>query len=239
MAEIRTFHETIQVSDQTEMVVYVATPEQSGEYPALLLFQEIFGVNAHIKEVAARLASEGYLVVAPDMFHRNSPGFECDYEDLQAGMAQAAALTETGLKADIQACFQWLQHHPQVAGDRIGSVGFCLGGRLSFLANAWVPLKAAVSFYGGGIAEKHLDLVPLLHAPQLFLWAGQDPWIPLDSTQKLAQALRDAKKHFVQVEFSDADHGFACDARSHFDAHAAAQAWALTLAFLDCWLRRY
>ncbi|PIQ28377.1 dienelactone hydrolase family protein [bacterium (Candidatus Blackallbacteria) CG17_big_fil_post_rev_8_21_14_2_50_48_46] len=239
MAEIRTFHETIAISDETEMVAYVASPEQEGLYPALLLFQEIFGVNEHIRQVADRLAAEGYMVVAPDIFHRSSPGFESGYEDLQPGRTQAAALTPEGLKADIKACYEWLQHHPHVAGDRIGSMGFCLGGRLSFLANAWIPLKAAVSFYGAGIAENHLELCEYLHAPQLFFWAGQDPWIQPESHQKLTQKLRELKKDFVTVEFANVDHGFACDARSNYDFNAARQAWSLSLSFLDSYLKKY
>jgi carboxymethylenebutenolidase len=233
MSSLRTFHETLSLPDQTEMVCYTACPDRAGFFPAVILFQEIFGVNAHIREVCERLAQAGYLAVAPDIFHRTHPGFEAPYSDLAAGRAEAAKLTPEGLNADFSGLYHWLQHHPHVAGDRIGALGFCLGGRLSFLANAALPLKATVSFYGSGIAEQHLDQVAHLHAPQLLIWAGRDAWISAESIQRLNAALRAADKPFVNVEFSQADHGFLCDARSPFEPAAAAQAWALTLAFLD------
>lgn len=222
----------VPVSDETEMSMYLARPEGQGPWPGIILYQEIFGVNAHIREMAERLALQGYLVVAPDMFHRSAPGFESGYDDLQPGFQQAAALTPEGVIADIQAAYQWLNQLVLLKERLIGCVGFCLGGRLSFVSAAHLPVTCAVSYYGGGILESHVDLIPEVKAPLLFHWAGKDTYIPASSHVRLVELLREAGKSFVSTEYADVGHGFSCDARADYDATAAAQAWGLTLAFL-------
>jgi carboxymethylenebutenolidase len=116
-------------------------------------------------------------------------------------------------------------------------VGYCMGGRVSFLANALVPVKAAISYYGGGIAPGQrgpglLSHVPEMHGAMLLYWGGLDQHIPKAETLAVADALKNAKKTYVCVEFSDADHGFICDARPSYNPQAAAESWALTHAFL-------
>src|SRR5438552_9190634 len=137
------------VSDGTSMRAYVATPAGPPPARGLLLFQEAFGVNALIRDVAGRFAGQGFLAIAPELFHRTAPGFDCAYADFAKAMPQLEAVTETGLDADARAAYDWLER----AGVRgnIASVGYCLGGRVSFVANSGLPLKAAVSYYGGRI----------------------------------------------------------------------------------------
>ena len=113
-----------------------------------------------------------------------------------------------------------------------------MGGRVAFLTNVVLPVSAAISFYGGGIAPNPfspglLDRAGDLHAPQMLLWGGLDKHIGPELTRAVTEALRAAGKPFVNVEFSDADHGFFCDARSSYNPNAARQAWALVLAFLN------
>ncbi|MDE3136049.1 MAG: dienelactone hydrolase family protein, partial [Acidobacteriota bacterium] len=147
------------------------------------------------------------------------------------------ALTETSLEADASAAYEALATDPGVDAGRIVSIGFCMGGRVSFLADAAVPLRASISFYGGGIAPNPMGPGLLgrakdLHAPILFFWGGRDKHIGADQTRALTDALRNAGKTFINVEFSDADHGFFCDARPSYHPASAAQAWALCRAFL-------
>ena len=223
------------VSDGTSMRAYVATP--SGPPPArgLLLFQEAFGVNAHIRDVAGRFAGQGFLAIAPELFHRTAPGFDCAYADFAKAQPQLEAVTEKGLDADARAAYDWLER----AGVRgnIASVGYCLGGRVSFVANSGLPLKAAVSYYGGRIPAV-LGRAPKLSGPMLFFWGGLDHHIPDDQRQAVIKGVRDVNKTFVDVVFSHADHGFFCDARASYHAASAAQAWALTNAFLDTYCPR-
>ena len=122
------------------------------------------------------------------------------------------ALTPDGLIADATAAYDWLQKNPRVLPNATASVGYCMGGRMSFLANSALPLKAAISYYGGGIAPSLLPRVPQLHAPMLFFWGVLDTHIPPEQIRAVMDAMKEAKKTYVNVEFSDADHGFFCDA---------------------------
>jgi len=246
MAGVRTEWVNLQVADGTSMRAYVARPQDSPPHAALLVFQEAFGVNAHIRDVAERFAREGYVAIAPELFHRTGPGFEGAYDNFEAIMPHIRALTDPGLEADVRAAYAWLGADPQAGTLPIACIGFCMGGRVSFLSNALLPVKAAVSFYGGGIAPNPHAPGPLsagllgrtgdLHAPQLLFWGGLDKHIGPEQTHAVVDALRTAGKPYVNVEFSQADHGFFCDVRRSYHPESAKQAWALTLAFLNCHL---
>jgi carboxymethylenebutenolidase len=215
------------------MGAYVARPEGGGPHPGLLLFQEAFGVNHHIRSVGDRFAAEGYVVIAPELFHRTAPaGFEVSYTDFPAVRPHMQAVTPETAEHDIRAAYAWLRANTQVKADAISSIGFCLGGRVSFIANSIVPLRGAVSFYGGGIAPALLDRVAKLQAPSLFVWGGLDTHIPAEQRKAVLDALSAQGKIFVNAEFSRADHGFFCDERAAYEPVSARQAWALTLEFL-------
>ena len=228
-------YETLSVADGTSMRAYVARP--AGKPRAgLLVFQEAFGVNAHIRDVADRFAREGYLAIAPELFHRTAPGLEAGYTDFPAVMPHMQALTNAGLEADIRAAHDWLRK--AVPELKICAAGYCMGGRTACLAALTVPLACSVSYYGGGIAPNPMfpnlmDRLKDLGAPMLFFWGGLDQFIPAESVRAVTDALRAARKPHVNVEFSFADHGFFCDARANYNAEAAKEAWSLTLAFLS------
>jgi carboxymethylenebutenolidase len=232
MDTIRKENVTLQVADGTSINAFVATPEGSAKAPGLLVFQEIFGVNANIRDIAERFAKQGYVAVAPELFHRTAPGFEEAYTNLPLCMPHAQALTPDGIIADARAAFDWLQKNSRVAPNAIASLGFCMGGRASFVANSAIPLKAAISFYGGGIVPPLLPRAAQQHGPVLFFWGGLDPLIPQDQARAVLDAMKAAKKPFMSVEFSDADHGFFCDARASYKESAAKQAWEIALRFL-------
>ena len=221
------------VADGTRMGAYVARPQQSGPHPGLLVFQEAFGVNHHIRKVSERFAAEGYVAIAPEFFHRTAPaGFEGSYTDFAAVMPHLQAVTTETAEADIRSAYEWLRSHAQVKADEISSVGFCMGGRASFIANSLVRLRAAVSFYGGGIAPGLIGRTAKLEAPSLFIWGGLDKHITPEHRRAVSEALGEQKKTYVNAEFSRADHGFFCDERAAYEPHSARQAWALTLEFL-------
>jgi len=238
MLEIQTGWITLNVADGTSMRAYVARPQGNAAHAGLLVYQEAFGVNAHIRDVTARFAREGYIAVAPELFHRTAPGFEGAYDNFEAARAHVMALTHRNLEADVRAAYEWLRADHQTEGQRIACVGFCMGGRVAFLTNALLPVRASISFYGGGIAPNPytpglLDRAGDLHAPQMLLWGGMDKHLGPEVTRAVTEALRAAGKPFVNAEFSDADHGFFCDARSSYNPHAARQAWVFALTFLD------
>jgi carboxymethylenebutenolidase len=221
------------VADGSRMPAYVARPGRDGSHPGLLLFQEAFGVNHHIRNVSDRFAAEGYVVIAPELFHRTAPpGFEASYTDFPSVMAHLKAVTTETAEADTKSAYDWLRSNALVKPSEISSVGFCLGGRVSFIANSAVPLRAAVSFYGGGIAPGLLNRAAKLHGPSLLIWGGLDKHITPELRKGVTEALSAEQKTYVNVEFSRADHGFFCDERAAYEPHSARQAWALTLEFL-------
>src|SRR5271156_677693 len=186
------------VSDGTRMSAYVARPERGGPHPGLLLFQEAFGVNHHIRGVSDRFAAEGYVVIAPELFHRTAPpGFEGSYTDFPSVMPHLKAVTPEAAEFDIRFAYNWLHSHADVKSNEISSIGFCLGGRVSFIANSVVPLRAAVSFYGGGIAPALLDRAANLQAPSLFIWGGLDKHITPELRRAVTEALSSKQKIYV------------------------------------------
>jgi carboxymethylenebutenolidase len=232
---LKTEYVTLNVSDGTTMRAYVARPEGQPK-AAMLVFQEAFGVNAHIRDVTERFARQGYLSISPELYHRSAPGFEGTYDNLEAIFPLMRGLTDAGLEADIRAAFDWLQSASK--GIPTGAVGYCMGGRVTTLATITVPVRCGISYYGGGIAPNPMmpgltDRLKDLKAPMLFFWGGLDKHITPDQVQAVNTAMRATGKPYMNVEISYADHGFFCDARASYNATAAAQAWALTLAFLE------
>src|ERR1700761_2536608 len=140
---------SIKVSDGTEMRAFVERPETLGDakIPAVIVLQEAFGVNAHIRDMASSIAGLGYLTIAPELFHRTSPGFDCAYDDLDSAMAQIKAMKDETLSEELKAVYSWLLADPKVDTKKVAAVGYCMGGRAAFLANAILPLKAAISYY--------------------------------------------------------------------------------------------
>lgn len=221
------------VADGTRMSAFVARPAQAGPYPAIILLQEAFGVNHHMRSVVERFAAEGYVVIAPESFHRTAPpGFEGSYTDFPAVVPHVRAVTPETSELDLRAAYDWLHSNALVKPTEISSVGFCMGGRASFVVNSFLPLRAAVSFYGGGIAPALLDRAPKQHAPLLLIWGGLDKHITPEHRKAVTDALSAHQKTYVNVEFARADHGFFCDDRASYEPHSARQAWALTLEFL-------
>ncbi len=239
MVDVVSQKTSLSVSDGTSMDAFLAIPSGPGPHPALLLFQEAFGVNFHIRDVAERFAREGMIVLAPELYHRTAPaGFEVPYDNFPAARPHLNALTPENLKLDIRAAYDALRSRKDVKHDRIASVGFCMGGRVSFLAAATVQLEGAVSFYGGGISPALLDEIPNLKAPLLFFWGGLDKHIGPDQIRPLIDACHHQGKSYVNLVIADADHGFFCDARPSYNEAAAALGWNLTLSFLDLQIQR-
>jgi len=215
---------TLTVSDGTQMNVYVA-----GDHgPGILVFQEAFGVNGHIRDVCDRFAKLGYVAAAPELYHRTGSGVEIAYGDFASVRPHREAMTPEGTEADIRAAYDFLRGK---SDGRVVSIGFCMGGGVSFLANAHVPLAAAVSFYGV-VPPPLLDRASRQHATILLFWGGRDKHIGEEQRGALRKALDAETKPYVDVLFSSADHGFFCDQRPSFDPDAARDAWALATSFL-------
>jgi carboxymethylenebutenolidase len=197
-----------------------------------MVFQEALGVNSQLRGVADRYAEAGYVAVAPDLFHRTNPGYEADAIVMEVLMPLVRSLTTEGLIVDATGAHAWLSQQPDVDPNRIAAVGYCMGGRAAFLANTALPLVAAISYYGGSMVPL-LDRVPDLHGPHLFFWGGIDKGIPPEQRRAVIDALIAARKKYVNVEFSDANHAFFNEQVDRYNAPAARQSWALGMEFLS------
>ncbi|GKS75965.1 dienelactone hydrolase family protein [Acidovorax sp. SUPP950] len=214
-------------ADGFKVPAWVAQPEGQAR-GAVVVLQEIFGVNSHIRAVADRLAARGYLAVAPATFARVQPGVELGYsaQDMQDGIAlksRVEALPGAGVLPDIQAA---IDHAAQAGGGKVGIVGFCWGGLLTWRAACELQgLSAAVCYYGGGMTTTE-ESARTPKVPVLAHFGDRDHFIALDSVQAFGRAHPE-----VEVHVYDADHGFNCDQRGSYDEASATLARERTLAF--------
>lgn len=210
---------------------YLALPP-AGHGPGLVLFQEIFGVNEHIRTVAEQYALDGFVVLAPDIFWRQQRRVELGYEgaDRQQGISIAGAMKPEEVMLDIRATVQALRGLPQTAERKIGAFGYCLGGRLAFSAAALTELDAAVAFYGGGIHDQ-LHLASGINCPVQFHYAEHDDHIPAAAVERVRTAMA-GKGAEVHV-YPGAMHGFNCWARGSYHAPSAALAHGRCVTFLS------
>jgi carboxymethylenebutenolidase len=206
-------------ADGFELSAWRETPEGKPR-GGIVVVQEIFGVNHHIRSIAHRAAAAGYLAIAPAIFDRVEPGFDSGYDDQSRPKAMAimGAFDRNKAREDIAAAVTAAH-----AGGKVGIVGFCLGGALTWASSALTPgVDAAVGYYGNIIALKDLTL----KAPTQMHFGEKDHHIPANDIREIAKSHKDASFFYYP-----ADHGFGCDERASFDAESAAIAWGRTLEF--------
>ena len=214
-------------ADGTQVPAYEARPAGKPR-AAVVVLQEIFGVNSHIREVADGYAAQGYLAVAPATFHRIKPNVQLGYTeaDMNEGFGYkmaVEALPAPGVMQDIQAA---IDHAAKTSGGKVGIVGYCWGGLLTWRAACMLSgLSAAVPYYGGGVTTeeetaRHPKTAVLAH------FAEEDKWIPLDTVHAFAKAHPEVALHLYA-----AHHGFNCDHRGAWHEPSAKLAKERTLAF--------
>jgi len=218
------------------MNIYVTEPDTKPR-GAVIVLQEAFGVNDHIRDLCHRFADAGYVAVAPHLFHRSGDP-ELGYEDMQEVMVHIMQLEADKLEADLDATFRLLTSMGY-EGKQVAVVGFCMGGSISFVAGCYWELGAAVTFYGGGIAQGRFglpplfDLAPTLKTPWLGLFGDLDTSIPVNEVEGLRGATANAGPDTDIVRYPEADHGFHCDARASYHEPSATDGWRRTLDWLD------
>jgi len=220
------------------MPLYEAVPEGPAR-GAVVVIQEAFGVNHHIEDVTRRFAMAGYHAVAPHLFHRTgAPAF--GYEDFSVVVEHMLAMSDDGILSDVESAVAHL-HGAGWSDRQIGTVGFCMGGRVTFLVAGHLALGAAVGFYGGGIVNGRtesmpslLPLVTALRTPWLGLFGDADPSIPVEEVERLRDELNaGADVDTAIVRYPGAEHGYHCDARDSYLESAATDAWSRALEWLD------
>jgi carboxymethylenebutenolidase len=234
----RSRYETITTPDG-DFDAFCAVPETTPA-PAVLVLQEVFGINDNIRGLTEQLAEAGYLALAPDVFWRVEPRFERkDESGLADGMAHVQQLDFDLVPGDLTAVMAHALAMPECNG-RIGAVGFCLGGTLAYLFAGTARVDgrgpdAVVSYYGSAI-NRMLDLAPRVECPVLFHYGAQDPYIPAEQIDEVERAF--AGRPDVVLHRYEAGHAFSnWDAPTFFDEVAARTAWPRTLDFLEKHLR--
>lgn len=228
--------------DQNLTGYYVA-PSRKGLFPSVVVIMEAFGLNDYVKSVCDRLANVGYAALAPDFYH----GDVYQYSNLDGAIAKLKSLKDETVMVEFGKGLDFLGKRPELAGKSVGVIGFCMGGRFAFLANGVhsSKLKAAVCFYGGGIAASPdplgrpnlLDEAPKMEAPIMLMYGAEDSSISPAEHQAIAGALSKAKKRYSLNLFPKAGHGFFSDRRDSYNPEASAEAWVLTLNFFARYLQ--
>ena len=229
---------SIKISDSLNG--YAAQPAGKGPFPGMLVLMEAFGITAHIQGVCERLASAGFMAMAPDIFH----GDVFAYTDMDKVWPKIQTIRDDQVMGEMAESLDWLRTQDNVSKDRLGILGFCMGGRLAFLAHCRFPdrLQAAVSFYGGGIAPDGpdrfgrippIDEAEKMRAPVFLGYGAEDNNITPTEHARVAQTLSAAKKRYTLAVYPGAGHGFLCEERASYVPAMADIAWKDIMDFLQ------
>lgn len=216
-------------------------PEARGAgLPAVIVLQEAFGVNPHIRRFCQRVAGEGYAVFAPELFHRTGSGLEFGYDQFPQIKPIMGELTNARIAEDLRETHRMVVARSEVDPRRVSAWGFCLGGWAAVLAACELPLAAAVSYYGGGLVRPRpgigftplVDRLEAVCCPLLLVFGAQDAGIPAEDVAVLRNRLEAlGKRHEVAV-YPDAGHGFFCEDRAAYHPESAAASWKRSIAWL-------
>jgi carboxymethylenebutenolidase len=238
---VRVPHHTLRIN------AYLAQPKVKGHFPAVIVFQEIFGVNAHIRDVVERIAKEGYVAIAPALYQRFAPGFEAGYsaEDIEIGREYKARTTVPNLLGDTQAVIAYLRQLSNVKLEAIGTIGFCFGGHVAYLVATLPEIKATASFYGAGITSmtpgggaptvsRTAEIQGVLYA----FFGSDDASIPLAEVEQIKTELTAHKVRHQVFIYPAAGHGFFCDRRESYRPQAATESWQEVLQLFQTQLQK-
>jgi carboxymethylenebutenolidase len=220
-----------------KMDAYVAQPKDGGSYPAVVVIQEAFGVNDHIKKVTERIAAEGYVAIAPDVYHREAERVIA-YAEMPKAIAALQRVVDSKAMEDVGAAIRHVKSRSNVKPGGVGVIGFCMGGRLTYLAAAHHAndVKCAVPYYGGGIPMGNpspLSRTKEIKCPLYLFFGAKDQLIPKEHVEQIKTELAANNVPFQLEVYPDAGHGFFCDDRAmSYNDGAAKDAWGKTQKFL-------
>jgi carboxymethylenebutenolidase len=218
-----------------KMDAYVVQPKAGGSYPGVVVIQEAFGVNDHIKKVTDRIAAEGYVAIAPDIFHRETERI-IPFSDMAKAIATLQRVQDPKAMEDVGAAIAHLKSQSNVKAGSLGVIGFCMGGRLTYLTAAHhaKDIKCAVPYYGGGIPMGNpspLSRTGEIKCPMYLFFGAKDQLIPLDHVEQIKTELTTKKVAFQMEVYPEAGHGFFCDERGSYHEKSAQDAWEKTKSF--------
>jgi len=237
---VQSAHISISV-DGSSMPAYLTRPDSPGPAPAVLLLQEVFGVNAEMRRIADLVAQTGYVGLAINYYHRTDPNLDVPYNDegIAKGRAAAGKVTRETIAADLYASLDWLDAQDFVRFNHIDTWGFCFGGSMAFFSAMLRGVSGAVVFYGGQVGKPLMsggppliDEVERVRAPLLLCYGGKDQGIPSDEVDRIENGLRAAKKRFTLHRYPNQGHGFFRQSSNDFANPDVTDAWTRVREFL-------
>lgn len=221
---------------------YLALPKGDTACNGVIVIQEIFGVNDHIRDVTRRFAMAGYGAIAPAIYQRQAPGFEAGYTDadLEEGRKYKNQTQVSELLSDLEATIEYLYGLSPIKQDGVGCIGFCFGGHVAYLAATLDPVKATACFYGAGIAnwcpgngKPTIERTGEISGTLYGFFGEEDPLIPNEQVDKIEAELEKQNVSHRIFRYEGASHGFFCDQRESYNQKAAEDAWAKTLSLFE------
>ncbi|NJR55178.1 MAG: dienelactone hydrolase family protein [Acaryochloris sp. CRU_2_0] len=210
-----------------QMPAVLNMPTNPNAEPAVLLLMEAFGVTSHIRDVANRIANEGYVVLVPDLYYRELPNNKFGYDAVEEAMAMMWRLDfGQSMETDLQAALTYLKSQAGVNSERVGITGFCLGGGLTFFTACKfsAEIAAAAPFYGM-VLDEWVEAIKDITVPVYLFFGRQDRFIPGDRIQQINTRFQELGKDYTLKIYPDAGHGFFCHERSDYNPLAAEDAW--------------
>jgi carboxymethylenebutenolidase len=222
-----------------QMPAWLCTHALGERQPAVILLMEAFGLTSHIRDVAARIAQEGYVVLAPDLYYRELPNNKFGYDEVEPARAMMFRLDfGKPMEDDIRATLAYVKSLSDVYPDKVGVTGFCLGGGLTIFTacNLSAEIAAAAPFYGV-VLDEWIVAVQNITVPVYLFFGGTDPFIPGDRVKQIESRFQELGKEYTLKVYPEADHGFFCNERSEYNPLAAEDAWRELTQFFQKYLQ--
>ena len=226
MVETELSRVTLQAVDG-EMPAVLCRPKRGGPRAGVLVLMEAFGLTPHIEAVTSRMAREGYVAMAPDLYYRDSPNNKFGYDQVNEGVTMMLKLNSAKVVDDIRAALRFMKSSPDVRPDKIAVTGFCMGGGFTFLTACELSaeIAAAAPFYGM-VQDEWIQAVQKITVPVYLFFGGADPFIPPARVRQVEARFRELGKDYRIKTYPGADHGFFCNERSSYNAATAEDSWA-------------
>ena len=227
-------------SKQGTMNIYLSRPEIKTNLPVVIVLQEAFGVNHHIRSICDRLSEQGFIAAAPELFHREGKHIEVPYTDKIQIMSLLEKLSNDSILSDIRESINFLEREMGIDTRRINTLGFCVGGFASTLCATKLNVHKMISFYGAGLVNyrEGIGLQPILSSLKqiksqcLFFFGEKDTSIPSQEIEEIKSKLKEGKVKFEIKLFTSSGHGFFCDERGSYNAEDAKISWELLIGFM-------
>ena len=230
--------ETLIATSDGKMPAFVCLAAKNSLQPAVIVLMEAFGLTQHIKDITIRIANEGYIAIAPDLYYRDLPHNKFGYHEVSSAKSMMYSLDFNKTVEDIKATIDYLRSRADVDSNRIGVTGFCFGGSMAFCAATKLSSEIAVAapFYGV-VLDEWLETVENITIPIYLFFGGADSFIPRERIEQIKSRFQESNKNYRLKIYDNVEHGFFCQERSSYNRLAAEDSWQELKKFLRKYLK--